>query len=244
MAISFVGGSTASVISGGDATLTLPAGTTVSDLVIVAYVVGDNDNIDFDMAMITTGYTEVADLFADGVQDSNMGVFWKVMSSTPDTTAVVDGLGGTDAAVCAACLVFRGVDTSTPLDVTSTTGTSTTTADPDPPSIDFLDAGAWIVVAAATAHTLTTGSYTFPTGYTTNAISTSCDDTGSDSTIGMCYNSAPSNPEDPGLLNHSGADSTNFSYCVATLALRPAGAAPAEDGISGRTAMGLCGVGH
>lgn len=220
MAISFVGSGLGSAINGGDPSITLPS-MSQNDVVIVAGVIGDNDGVDFTMAMITTGYTKVADLHAEGVQDCDLGVFWKVMGATPDTTAVFDGQGGTDAACAAVAIVFRGVDTSTPMDVTPTTATFTTSIDADPPSIDYVTAGSWVVVAAGGAHTLTTGSYTFPAGYTTNAVNTSADDTGSDCTAGMGYNSAPSDPEDPGALNHSGTDSTNFSSCVATLALRP-----------------------
>lgn len=222
MAISFIGSAENSAANGGDVTLTLPGGLQQNDLVIVAYAIGDNDNINENMAMVTAGYSELADLFADDTQDSNLGVFYKFMGATPDTTAQVDGLGGTDAAVAAVCMVFRGVDTTTPFDVTTTTATNINTMHPNPPSIDPVTANVWTVIAGASGHTLAgAGTYTFPSGYTTNAIDRGADDT-SDVTVGMGYRSSPADPEDPGVMTHSGTDSASFSWCAATMALRPA----------------------
>lgn len=219
MAISFVGSAENSAINGGNVILTLPA-MNQNDLVIVAYAIGDNDSIDFNMAMVTAGYTEIADLFADDVQDTNLGVFYKFMGATPDTTAEVDGQGGADAAVAAVALVFRGVDTGTPFDVASTTATAINTMHPNPPSIDWATAGTWTVIAGASGHILGgAGTYTFPTGYTTNAIDRGSDDT-SDCTVGMGYRTNPADPEDPGVMTHSGADSVDASWCAVTMALR------------------------
>ena len=229
MAISFIGAAGVSSISGANATLTLPGPPIADDLVIVSFAIGDNDGNDFNMAMVTTGYTEVADLHAENTQDCDLGVFWKVMSGTPDTTAEVDGLGGVDASVVAVCMVFRGVDTGTPMDVTPTTVTGISSANADPSSIDHNNpSGVWTVLAAAAAHTGTTGSFVFPTGYTTDAIDQWSDDTGSDITVGMGYNTSPADPEDPGLLDHSKADNAAYSWCACTIALRPAVAAVAS----------------
>lgn len=229
MAISFIGAVGSSATNGGDVTLTLPGPPIADDFVIVSFAIGDNDGNDFDMGMITAGYTEVADLHAENTQDCDLGVFWKVMGGTPDTTAEVNGLGGVDAAVAAVCMVFRGVDTVTPMDVTPTTVTGISSADADPPSIDHNNpAGVWTVVAAAAAHTLTTGSFVFGASYTTNKVDQWSDDTGSDITVGMGYSETPADPENPAALNHSGSDSTAFSWCACTMALRPAVAAAAS----------------
>ena len=232
MAITFVGSAEASATNGADVTVTLPAGTTTNDLVVVAYAIGDNDGANFNMAMVTAGYTEVADLFADDTQEANLGVFWKIMGATPDTSAVVDGLGGSDAAVAAVCMVFRGVDTATPMDVTPTTATAINTMHPNPPSINFVDPAAWTVIAGASGHTLAgAGTYTFPTGYTTNSIDRGADDA-SDVTVGMGYRTTPADPEDPGVMTHSGADNVAFAWCAATLALRVAGIAAGQPFLS------------
>lgn len=222
MAISFVGSAENSAINGADVTLTLPGGMSQDDLVIVAYAIGDNDNVNFAMAMVTAGYTEVTDQFSDDTQDINLGVFRKFMGATPDTSATVDGQGGADAAVAAVCMVFRGVDTTTPFDVARALANGINTMHPDPPSIDWVTAGVWTVIAGASGHTLGgAATYTFPTGYTTNALDRGSDDT-SDATVGMGYRTNPADPEDPGVMTHSGTDSVSFAWCATTMALRAA----------------------
>lgn len=224
MAISFVSAATAGAADGGDPSLTLSS-VQENDLVIVAVNEAGNGSVDIDVSMTTSGYTEIADLFADDVAETNLGVFYKFMPATPDATAVGNGSGDTNNAVHAAYMAFRGVDLTTPFDVSSTTATGTNTFDPDPPSIDYTSSGVWVVVAAGSAHNLGIGeSYTFPTGYTTDAVSDSTDDD-NDATVGMGYNSGPGDPEDPGALAHSGTDSGAFSWAAVTMALRPAAAA-------------------
>lgn len=220
MAISFIGSASASAINGGDATITLPSSQS-GDLVVVAYAVGDNDNVDFNMGMTTAGYTEVADLHADDTQDCDLGVYWKVMGGTPDTTAVCSGFGGTDAAVAAVACVFRGVDNGTPMDVTPTTATGINSNIPDPPSIDHNNpSGVWTIAIGAFGHTSGNAvTTTAPTSYT-NKIDKSEDDT-SDVTVAMASFSTPSDPENPAVFTPSIADNIAHSWCACTIALRP-----------------------
>jgi hypothetical protein len=222
--IEFVGSAENSAGNGADVTLTLPA-TQPGDLVIVAYAIGDNDSANQTMAMVTGGYTSVADLFSDDTLDVNLGVFWKVMGSPSETTAIVDGLGGTDAAVAAVAMVFRGVDTGTPMDVTATTDTGIDTGIANPPSINHNNpSGVWTVIAAGTVHSGGAAiTYTFPTGYTTNAVDDGETDT-TDVTVGMGYRTNPSDPEDPGSITPSVADGVTFAWAAVTMALRPAAA--------------------
>ena len=253
MAITFVGGAVNGAINGANVTLTFPGGVLENDLVIVAYAVGDNDSLDFDMLMVTAGYTEVADLHADDAQDTDIGVFWKVMAATPDTSAQVTGRGGADAAVAAVCQIFRGVDTSTPMDVTPTTATGINSNIPNPPSIDHLTpAGVWTVAAGAFGHTSGAAvTVTPPTSYdTVNDQLRSQDDT-SDVTVAMAYRETPADPEDPGVFTPSIADNVAHSWCAVTIALRPAVASadtffenrhPIEHGMKPNTAAGIGGV--
>ena len=226
MAISFVGSAEGSSSPNTDTTITLSGISMLQDdLVIVAQAIGDNDNTALNLTMVSTGWTELfTDIDKTGVtQDVYLGVWYKFMSATPDSSAVVDGLGGTDAASAAVAMVFRGVDLTTPFDVTTTTATGTATMHPNPPSVNHLNpAGLWTVIVGASGHLLAgAGTYTFPTGYTTNAIDRGHDDT-SDVTVGMGYRSSGiSDPEDPGTMTHSGTDSANYSWIAATMALRP-----------------------
>ena len=152
-------------------------------------------------------------MFVDDTDDANVAVWYKFMGATPDTSVVVEGsTGGTDSSIAVVVMVFRGVNTTTPMDVAATTATGINTADTDPLSIDHNNpSGVWTVIAGASGHVLGGAStYTFPTGYTTNAIDRGSDDT-NDITVGMGYNSAPSDPENPGIMNHSGTDATSNS---------------------------------
>ena len=223
-AISFVGSCSANGGNGANATLTLPS-MLEGDLVIVAYQNGDDDNGNKDLVMVTAGYTEVADLFSDDSFETNLGVFYKFMGSTPDTEAVADNISGTDSDTPAVCMVFRGVDTGTPFDVTSTTASAANqgTFVTNPPSINHNNpSGVWIVIAGANAHNLGTGTYTFPTGYTTDAVQIVGNDT-IDGSVGLGYRSSGvSDPEDPGNMTYSGTDAATFSWAAVTMALRPA----------------------
>lgn len=223
--ISFVGSCSANGNNGANATLTLPGDMLENDLVIVAYGNADADNADLNMVMVTADYNEVADLFSNDTFDANMGVYWKFMGAIPDTTAVADNVGGADTDTPAVCMVFRGVDTTTPMDVTPTGTTGLNTFDANPPSIDHNNpAGVWTVIAGANAHNLGDLSFTFPTGYTTDAVQRSGNDT-ADGVVGMGYrDSGVSDPEDPGTMTSSGTDSTSFAWVAATIALRPAAA--------------------
>ena len=224
-AVSFVGSAENSSVGNTDTTvdLTTITGLAQDDLVIVTGGIGDDDNVNHDVIVNTTGYTEVADLFADDTDDANVAVWYKFMGATPDTSVVVEGsTGGTDSSIAVVVMVFRGVNTTTPMDVAATTATGINTADTDPLSIDHNNpSGVWTVIAGASGHVLGGAStYTFPTGYTTNAIDRGSDDT-NDITVGMGYNSAPSDPENPGIMNHSGTDATSNSWAAVTIALRP-----------------------
>jgi hypothetical protein len=225
--ISFVSNACASSDDGlGTYTLTLPT-TLENDLVVVAIGTGDNDNVNEDVGpnlVGTYGYTEVADLFSNDTFDTNLGVFWKVMGATPDTSYTLDSIGGNDASNAAVCIVFRGVDTTTPMDVTPTTATGLNIFSPNPPSINHNNpSGVWAIIAGASSHNLgDTGNFTFPTGYTTNTIIRGHNDT-NDVTVGMGYRSSGvSDPEDPGVMTHSGTNSTSFAWGAVTIALRPA----------------------
>lgn len=234
MAISFVGGATAVSVGNTDVSVSLTALTGGSDsapsngdLIIFAYNIADADNVDLNLACNTVGFAEIADLFGNGTQDANLGVYWKIHDG--DTSVVGEGsLGGTDTAIQGVVMVFRGVDQGTPFDVTSTTATGTTTGDPDPPSIDWVTAGAWTVIVGSDAHAANVnGTFTGPTNYTTNFQTIGNQDT-ADGIIGMGYRTNPADPENPGLIT---TGTTATGWCAVTMALRPAANVTATPGV-------------
>src|SRR3990167_3784437 len=225
MAITFVGAASNPAGGGGDPSVILTGlSLQQGDLVVVAYAIGDNDSVDFNMSMVTAGYTEVADIHAPtDTQDCDLGVYWKVMGVTPDTTAVANGLGGSDASVAAIAAAFRGVDQTTPMDATPTTASSANSNRPNPPSLNHNNpAGVWTLAIGAFGHTSGTGvTATAPTNYTNTITAESANDT-SDVTVAMAYRDTPADPEDPGIFTPSIADNTAHTWCACTIALRPA----------------------
>src|SRR5512144_1344144 len=98
MAISYVGGNSigqAGVTATTSFTISLTALTGGSnsspsegDLVIFVAGVGDADGVDGDMTEPSGTYQEVADVYAGATatNEANLGVFYKFMGATPDTS--------------------------------------------------------------------------------------------------------------------------------------------------------------
>jgi hypothetical protein len=227
MAISFVTSGEATAINGGDPAITLDATPALNDLILVVCGIGDNDGVDQTMAMSTAGYTLVpsTELLVDAgvspANDLNIAVFYKFANGS-ENTLTFDGLGGADAACAAVAAVFRGVDTVTPFDVTSTTATNVDGFNGDPPSIDWTTSGTAVVIGGGAAHQVASGTYTAPTNYTTNARDAFIlDNTVNNSvTVGIAYRLSPSDPENPGAWAHNGTDSTDYASAGISMALR------------------------
>lgn len=88
------------------------------EMVIVA--IGSNSTTNLDLSIVTAGWTEVVDLYANSIKDSNLGVFYKIY--TEDTAAHSITLSHSVAG-CAVGL--KGVDTASPLETTTATATRT-----------------------------------------------------------------------------------------------------------------------
>jgi hypothetical protein len=186
------------------------------DIVIVAIEMCGTTNKSY---RIST-YTQIADLYANDTEDSNLQVGYKFMSATPDTSVTITGGTGSTADAYAAIVhVWRGVDSTTPLDVTPTTASLTNTGIPNPPAITPTSTGAMIVVAAGTAHT--GGIDTFGATYLDNFLTVGANDS-NDATAGMGNIAWTSGSYDPAAWTFSQTNSTAFSTNSVTMALRPA----------------------
>ena len=221
MAITFVGSASANV-AGADVTvdLTAIAGLAEDDFVIFGYGIGSFS--DETMSLVSaTGWTSHSDLYYNDTRDSNLGVFSKVMGVTVDTSVTGAGASGSYGHAAIA-MAFRGVDTTTPLDVAIVEATGGNTYFPDPPQITFLDSGAAVVIFTASAHTQSTDTTTWPTGYDNVDSLTETNNSSTDLHASMAYNLSPTSPENPGAITYNGSDSGDFSWCAVTIALRPA----------------------
>lgn len=128
------------------------------DLVIVSIAIAAAADRRSSMGVNTAGYTEVAELFSNSTRDANLGVYYKVMGATPDTSVEAAVSSSSSDPKIVTVQVFRGFDTTTPLDVASTTSTDVGTTKPDPAAITPSTAGSLIVIAAMSS----TGDGTTP----------------------------------------------------------------------------------
>lgn len=241
MAIQYVGGQT-QALGTGDTTVTFSlAGGLAStpadgDVVIVSVALINNS--DAAIGVVTSGYTEIAEIYANDSGDTNLSLSWKRMGSSPDASVVVTGKTSGSNSGVAIVQVYRGVDATTAFDVTSTTATGIDSAIPNPPSITPTTAGALIVVAGANTHSRGAAG-TLSASYLANFV-TLVDATGTfaDGTSGMGDVAWTSGAYDPAAWTFGASDSTLYSNASVTMALRPASDAVAAPTTGEVTATG------
>lgn len=233
MSLSFVGGLTGSP-AGSQGTnanaafnvsltaLTGGTGSTANegDLVIAVYgnaTVGSNTN----QGVTTSGYAQIADVYSDDTLDANLTVYWKIMGSTPDTT-VAFAASGNSAWGCAALVhVWRGVDSTNPIDVTTTTASGINTDAFNSPSITPTTPGAYVLTIGAGTNDITNDdTITAPAGYG-NQKNVSRLATSYAITIGCASKAWITGAEDPAVWGGLAAGAAN-AWCAASVALRPA----------------------
>ncbi|MFA5360351.1 MAG: Ig-like domain-containing protein, partial [Patescibacteria group bacterium] len=194
------------------------------DLVIVATGFVRTSNLNPGVG--TAGYTEVADLYGNDTYDANFSVNWKIMGGTPDTSVSCNGSGSTlNGAVCVAH-VWRGVNQTTPLDVTSTNTVGTNSPVPNSPAITPITAGAIVIATGLGVGTAGDTSVTAPTGYG-NQVDIQVDPSTA-ATVGIASKAwSGSGAEDPAVwTNWTQGTATYDSWGAVTLAIRPSNDPP------------------
>lgn len=220
MAIQFVGRSSGSTTPVSLTALTGGIDTAARENDLVVYLLSFASTADVDLFVSTSGYTEIADLYANDTYDTNISVGYKFMGATPDTG--IARPAGTGYALIAH--VWRGVDSTSPMDVTPTTRTVIDTGVPTPPAITPTTTGAVVICLAGNA--LLSG----PAGYTSSQLSNfvSQTATGTRATAAgvgsFAWTSGTFTPTAWG----GGSTNTGSSYAAVSLALRP-GPAPIKD---------------
>lgn len=109
--------------------------------------------------MAFSGYTHVLTLESGGTHASRLGVLYKFMGGSPDTTVPVIASSGIFWGRCVAAVVLRGVDASTAIDVTSASASAVGGAQASPPAITPVTAGAFIVGCSANDATSSVVAY-------------------------------------------------------------------------------------
>jgi hypothetical protein len=233
MAIQFVGGRTQTsnttspstfavslmLLTGGIATFPSPG-----DLVLIAYSEGSGTDLDLSGKIATSGFSLVSEIYANDTYDVNMAVFSKVMGAVPDYSVNAVGRAGTATSVVINVLVFRGVDQTTPFDVTTTTATAIDTANANPAAITPVTAGNVISIFGVNASSTTVRSFTTTsTSYLSGFKQASSAGATQGSTLGSGYvTGQPANVSyDPAQWD-VGTSPISSSSGAVTIALRPA----------------------
>lgn len=231
MALVYVGGATGQGTAGSfSVSLTgltggIGSAAQVGDLVLVIAgcpSFGGATNV---AGVESVGYTEIANLYSDQTRDCDLSLSYKRLT-TAETSVTCSGSGYANYAAGAAVHVWRGVDATTPLDVTPTTAVGPGRGITHPP-IEPVTAGAEVVLAGMAAATSAFGGAVPPSGFGNRQFVSHDPGTA----VGLGLASAPwsgSGEVDPGWWTGSGSSSGD-SYAAVTLALRPAGAAAVYD---------------
>ena len=140
-------------------------------------------------------------------------VYGRVVGATPPTTVNV---GGDAADMACICMLFRGVDATTPQDVALTVATNASSTPVDAPPITPVTNNSAIVVMGSLDDQDEASSVTFPTDYVNGLAN---DDGGQTATVMSAWRTlATAGAHDPPAF---GGTTSDTWFCV-TMALRPA----------------------
>jgi hypothetical protein len=224
MAISLVGTVTGGAANGADVTLTLPGGIAENDLVCVF----GGSYQGFAAGVSTSGYTENTDYIGTTME---LSFSYKKMGASPDASVTGIGTGNSSLASAYVAMVFRGVDTSTPIDATTVT-TEGSGSSPNSASITTVTDGAAVISAVISDNQDT--SVTAPTGYGDTANGNASDLLST--TVAAAWKAvSPAGAENP----EPWTAWSNREWSGLTVALRPAASGTFGDGaLSGGSITG------
>jgi hypothetical protein len=213
MAISLVGTAEGAIANGANVTIALPT-CLENDLVCVfgGFVADANAGVS------TAGYTEDTTALSSGGTSS---FSYKRMGASPDTSVTCLGSGDVLTATVYVVMVFRGVDTSTPIDAATPLPAKTFSA-PNSPSITTVTDGA-AVISFAYCDT-EDAALTAPTGYG-DKVDITLTEFFPAYAAGAWKLKSPAGAENPAAWTAK----AGFSHAY-TVALRPAAAGSFGDG--------------
>lgn len=187
-----------------------------NDVVIVHYGIGTLANRN----PAVTGYTSIASIHFDGAsRDVNLAIAWKAMGATPDTTVSVTATNSSGSMSIVLVEVWRGVNTTTPMDATPTTDSGDGTVLPNPASITPVTSGAKVVACGVGSHTA--GAVNFSSSDLSNVYAGNNDGTND---VSMLCGSVDwtSGAVDPAAFTFGASDSSGYCRTAVTYALKPA----------------------
>jgi hypothetical protein len=232
--ITFVGsnsgsraGSTGTTFDVSLTALTGGSDTAAQEGDIVIVVVGTGSLANYAIGVTTAGYAEIAELYQAGlygITGADLSVSWKVMGSTPDATVTIGPSGATSDAIAAVVHVWRGVDPSSPFDVTGVSASGDGIGRPNPGAITPVTTGA-VVLACGSA------SYADVVPFTSSDLGNFVSLTQSDShtvAVGLGSVEWTSGAFDPVQFG-GGSTGSASAWAAYTMALKPAPAVGTAD---------------
>ena len=182
------------------------------DLVIVG--AGFENSTNRNIVMSTSGYTEVADLYANSREDSQLGVYYKRLATSETQFTVTSSAFSVGWRIVVQ--VWRYSNPLDPFD-TFATAVVTNTGVPDAPTITTSVDNALVIVVAHAAHEDTPAPLTAPPGTENFLLAGS----GSRSQTGMAsIIRETAGAYDPPAFG-GGETDTDSSFCAVTLAFKP-----------------------
>ena len=217
MALSFVGADSGTNTNGGNVTFDLSTvSPQVGDIVFIVSAVFGRAGTEGRIGNALS-YTEIVDT----TNTTRVRVAYKVFA-TGETGPVIEGSGNIADATVGVWSIFRGQDTSTPIDVTTTTATGSST-NPDPPSITPTSNDCMILAMSGSGVNDTTPGTI--TSYTTASNATRADD--NPMSVALAYrllSGGAGSGENPAAWSGW----STGAWVSATVAIRPAAAAAGQ----------------
>lgn len=232
MAWQYVGGTSGTGTSNGysvslNGTLTggIASSPAAGDIVVVSSGFGNTaSSAPAVSGNVSGAYTSLfTPIHQNDTWDTEFGCFYKIMGASVDTSLTITRTTNTAYGGGTAVQVWRGVDQTTPIDVTTTAGGGNASA-PNPPSITPTTVGALIMAAGCGTQGASGSAFTVPAGL--GYVSILAD--GSTSDVGVYLRTSiewASGAYDPSTAT-GGATSSSCSWAAATIALRPVSATP------------------
>lgn len=226
--IQFVGTST--VVSPLTSSTTLPLNNLAGglsgipaqgDLILYVTAMASTSNRDM---IHPTGFTEVTDLYANDTRDTNLGVSYAFATSGPISGVVCPWASNNAGSVCFA-MVFRGVDKSTPVEVSSTTAVIANNEDINCPAVRASTTFSLALCVGAAAGTNFDAFTSWPAGWIPGASTTRAA-AAQNNLIGAfglfsTTTSEANNTYDPPAFVMDFGTAANNSWAAVSLSLRP-----------------------
>lgn len=180
---------------------------------------------DIDISGYTTEFSQYNS--TDSVIKRRTKLLYKKMGSTPDTEISTSAQSNSSVEDCRSLsvMVFRGVNPTTPFDVTAETYSEVDTLIPDPPSITPITSGAVILIGVCGVNRSSISTQYYSSTELEAVISrgSTRPSSGWGAVItALGYISHTSGAFDPNTLDYSGTYDSNSAIMSLTTALRPA----------------------